>query len=261
MNTILEKIIADKRIEVERMKGVLPLSEIINKECTYERFDFKRALSDNTKISIIAEIKKASPSKGMLCEDFDPQTLAEKYRGGGAAAISVLTDRKYFQGDGSYIGIAKKAAHLPVLCKDFIIDPYQIYLARHWGADAVLLICACLKAGNLAKYISLCGEIGLASLVEVHNDNELRTALTAGAEIIGVNNRNLDTFETDLGTSEKLSGLIPDDRIKVSESGISTRKDIDRLSECGYSNFLIGESIVRSGNIVEFIRGLVDDKN
>lgn len=261
MNAILEKIVADKKKEVEQMKGALSLSEIIDGEYTYERFDFKRALSNNKNISIIAEIKKASPSKGLLCKDFDPRSLAIKYQEGGAAAISVLTDRKYFQGDGSYIGIVKKAVRLPVLCKEFIIDPYQIYLARHWGADAVLLICACLTVGNLAKYISLCDEIGLSSLVEVHDDNELQAALTAGAEIIGVNNRNLDSFETDLAISENLAEAIPDDLIRISESGIFTRKDIDRLRESGYSNFLIGESIMRSENIVEFIRGLADAKD
>ncbi len=261
MNAMLEKIIAHKRREVEALKGTLPLSEIIDAPVRHACFDFAEALSDTGRISIIAEVKKASPSKGVILEDFDPFELARYYEQGGAAAISVLTDKKYFQGSGEYIGLVKQAAPLPVLCKEFILDPYQIYLARYWGADAVLLIVACLSGQQLQKYIALADELGLAALVEVHTREELQTALLLGTRIIGVNNRNLDTFETDLAVSEQLAHDMPQSVIRVSESGIFTRDDIVRLHQSGYTNFLIGESIVRSDDIPGFIRRLRGDQN
>ncbi len=256
MNDVLRKIISHKREEVERLKKELPVSEIIDAPSKYPRYDFMAALSDPAKISIIAEIKKASPSKGVICADFDPVNLARQYEEGGAAAVSVLTDREYFQGEGKYIGMVKEAVRLPALCKEFIIDPYQIYLARFWGADAVLLIAACLPGESLLAFISLAKELGLVPLVEVHNKKELQEALHYRADVIGVNNRDLDTFSVNLKVSEELATGIPEEVIKVSESGIFKRDDIERLRKAGYSNFLVGEAIMRSGDIPNYIKGL-----
>jgi len=258
MHKILEEIIAHKRIEVEKSKGSLPLSAIIDDRGEHPRYDFKAALSNASKVSIIAEIKKASPSKGVLMEEFDPASLARQYAVGGAAVISVLTDQRYFQGDGKYIALVKKNVSLPVLCKEFIIDPYQVYLARHWGADAVLLIAACLTGQNLMNLISLANELGLAALVEVHNRRELNEATLVGANIIGVNNRDLQTFKTDLTVSEELAPYIPSNVIRVAESGIFNRTDIQRLRKSGYTNFLIGESLVTAGDISVKLRELCD---
>ncbi len=256
MSNFLDDIVAFKKREVEEHKKIQPLSKIINSRPPYAFRDFKAALADPDQVSIVAEIKNASPSKGILIENFDPVTLAEKFQQGGAAAISVLTDHKYFRGKGEYIGQVKDTVELPVLCKEFIIDPYQIYLARYWGADAVLLIGAILKGKTLFQFIKLARELNMAALVEVHNKKELQSALIFGADMIGVNNRDLQSFEVDFSTSEMLAAEIPDSIVKVAESGIFERKDIDRLRKAGYSNFLIGEAIVKADDIVSFIKGL-----
>lgn len=194
--------------------------------------------------NIIAEVKKASPSKGILREDFDPVGIAEVYERSGAAAISVLTDSRYFMGSLDNLIHIREHTKLPILRKDFIIDEYQIYEARVAGADAVLLIAAVLDDAKLSEFLKLSTSLGMTSLVEVHSEDELTRALDAGAEMIGINNRDLNTFETDINTTIRLAGLIPDGKVIVSESGIDSRGDIDRLKGARVDGFLIGEAIM-----------------
>jgi indole-3-glycerol phosphate synthase len=196
--------------------------------------------------SIIAEIKKASPSKGLLEADFHPALIAHRYEQGGAACLSVLTDKPYFQGSLHDLEAARAATSLPVLRKDFTIDRLQIFEAAAHGADAILLIAALLDAGELRDFRELSHSLGLAALVEVHNHDELSQAIDSGADLIGVNNRNLDTFEVSLDTSLRLSYLMPAGATRVTESGIFTRAHIEQLSAAGFHAFLIGESLMKS---------------
>ena len=214
--------------------------------------NFKKALKSGV-CNIIAEVKCASPSRGRLIESFDPVRIAGIYEQNGAAAISVLTDEKYFSGHKDYLDHIRKEVNLPLLRKDFIIDTLQIYETRAIGADAILLIVRVLGK-KLAEYISLSKEIGLSPLVEVHTQEELDLALDAGAEIIGINNRNLDTFVTDIETSRRLKARIPADKIVVAESGIRERKDIESLMQAGINVFLIGESLVIAPDIGKKLR-------
>lgn len=256
MSNILTEIAAHKKTEIELLKESLPLDEFQKQINRDDIIDFKAVLSDKSKINIIAEIKKASPSKGVLIENFDPETLAAKYKSGGARALSVLTDERYFHGSPRYIEIAKECARIPVLCKEFIIDSYQIYYARLMKADAILLIVRLLEIEKLKQFIELAGELGMSALVEVHDENELKTAIDSGAEIIGVNNRNLDDFTVSLEVSEKLAGLIPNNTIKVTESGIFDQTHIKQLKQSGYNNFLIGEALVTSSDPAELLNSL-----
>jgi indole-3-glycerol phosphate synthase len=256
MTTVLEKIVVNKRLEIEEQKILLPL-DILKQQLPERQIGmFKAALQDQTQVNIIAEIKRSSPSKGIMTEDFDPVALAGSYRDGGAAALSVLTEQRYFLGRQEYMGLARNESGLPVLCKDFIIDPYQVYLARVWQADALLLIVSLHTADSLREFLALGKEIGLDCLVEVHNEKELETALVAGADLIGVNNRNLEDFTVDLGRSERLARLIPPGVIRVAESGIFVADDIRRLRDSGYNNFLIGEALVKAENPSELISQL-----
>jgi indole-3-glycerol phosphate synthase len=255
MNDILTKIALNKRIEVENLKIERPLDRIRVEPQPEAEFAFRRALS-KPGINIIAELKKGSPSRGVLREDFDVPLLARQYREGGAAALSVLTDRRYFFGRPEYLAEAGRAARLPVLCKEFIIDRWQLHFARTMQADAVLLIAALLSQPVLADFIAEAESIGLDCLVEVHSENEVIAAIDAGARMIGVNNRNLKTFEVSLTTSERLAGLIPGGCIKVAESGIFSHDDIFRLQRHGYNCFLIGESLVTSDDPVALLRSL-----
>jgi len=198
--------------------------------------------------NIIAEVKCASPSRGRLIKDFDPIRIADIYKQNGASAISVLTDEKYFAGHKNYLMQIRQNVQLPLLRKDFIIDPIQIYETRAIGADAVLLIVRALGK-KLAEFISLSNEMGLSPLVEVHDEEELDLALAVGSEIIGINNRNLDTFITDIETSRRLKARIPADKIVVAESGISNRKDIESLMDVGINAFLIGEALITAPDI------------
>jgi indole-3-glycerol phosphate synthase len=205
--------------------------------------DFRAALTADPP-AIIAEIKKASPSKGVLANDFDPASIARDYLWGGAAALSVLTDREYFQGSLSDLEVARSAVSLPVLRKDFTLDPFHVIEAAAHGADAILLIAAVLDEKELRALRELAATYQMAALVEVHDSAELESALASGAQIVGVNNRNLHTFQVSHLTSEELAERIPAGVLKVSESGIHRRSDVERLQAAGYSAFLVGEYLV-----------------
>jgi indole-3-glycerol phosphate synthase len=255
---ILDKIIETKKEEVAQSKLSLPLADLqkaakVQPPCR----DFKAVLSNNA-CAIIAEVKCASPSRGRLVANFDPLAIACTYEANGAAAISVLTDEKYFQGKNEYLTQIKQKVQLPLLRKDFIIDPYQLYESRAIGADCVLLIAAVL-GNSLKEFILLAKEVGLQQLVEVHTCAELDLALDEGAEIIGINNRNLDTFVTDISTCKKLAQFIPEGKIVVAESGISKRADIESIMQSGISTFLIGEALVTAYDIGKKLRDLKGD--
>jgi len=248
---ILKKIIHAKRQEIDHLKKTRPitlLKEYI--ESSPPPLDFAGAVS-NHDCAVIAEIKKRSPSKGRIRNDFDPVVIASLYEKCGAAAISVLTDENFFGGHRSYLLGIKKMVSLPLLRKDFIIDPYQIYETRVLGGDAVLLIAGLLEDNILKESIDLAASLDLAPLVEVHTRKELERALAAGAGIIGINNRNLNTFVTDLRVSAELVSHVPDDHIIVSESGIGTRDDVEFLMKNGIRTFLIGEALMRAHCIEE----------
>jgi indole-3-glycerol phosphate synthase len=254
---ILDRIVAAKHQEVASLKANQPLSQL---KGTIEELpptrDFRGAIN-NSGCSIIAEVKRSSPSKGRIREEFDPVQIAAIYQTNGALAISVLTDEQFFEGKGVYLSGIKDAIDLPLLRKDFIIDPYQIYETRLLGGDALLLIAGILEVGQLREYIQLAETLGLAPLVEVHTEVELTKALAAGADIIGINNRDLKTFATDIGTTLELASLIPGDRTIVTESGIVTRGDIERLMDAGVHCFLIGETLMRAEDIGGKLRELL----
>lgn len=244
--TILEEIIAVKHAEAASLKRQTPLSEWKRMTaCLPPSRNFRSAVGGKD-CRIIAEVKRRSPSRGLLGRDFDPARIAGVYQENGAAAVSVLTDREFFAGDKEHLIDIRAKVRLPLLRKDFIVDPCQIYETRLLGADAVLLIACILEAGQLADYLAVTQELGLAALVEVHDRQDLDKALAAGAGIIGVNNRNLNTFVTDLQTSRDLLAAIPQDRIVVSESGIRTRADIETLTAAGIHAFLIGETLMQA---------------
>jgi len=242
---ILSEIVAWKRQEVETLVPSAAQLERAANESKPARRPFAAALRAHSP-AIIAEIKKASPSKGLLQADFHPSSLARAYQAGGAACLSVLTDTRYFQGSLADLEAARAAVDLPVLRKDFTIHPVQIFEAAANQADAILLIAAILSFKELRDLRELATTLGLASLVEVHDAAELGKALDSGATILGVNNRNLETFEVTLETSLALAPQIPAGLLSVSESGIRTRADIDLLRAAGYSAFLVGESLMRS---------------
>jgi indole-3-glycerol phosphate synthase len=254
---ILDQIIATKKREVASLKRVRPVPELeLMARGLPPARDFKGALTGRD-CSIIAEIKQRSPSKGRLRKDFDPEEIARTYEAGGAAAISILTDRNYFEGDGAYLAVVKKVAGIPILRKDFIIDPCQIYETKILGGDALLLIAGLFNEEELRELIDLSHSLGLSALVEVHTGDEAERAVAAGAGIIGINNRDLKTFRTDLRTSIDLAALIPSGRIVVSESGIEKRADIERLMEAGIRSFLVGEALMRAGDMGEKLRELM----
>ena len=250
---ILDKIIETKKEELARLKKQTTLAQLKERIAALEPCrDFRKALQEEV-CNIIAEVKCASPSRGKLIADFDPVGIAGIYENNGAAAISVLTDEKYFSGHKNYLTQIRKNVGLPLLRKDFIIDPLQIYETRAIGADAILLIVHVLEK-KLSEFILLSKEIGLISLVEVHTEEELEIALAADAEIIGINNRNLDTFVTDIKTSRKLRAQIPADKIVVAESGITLRTDMEFLMQANIHAFLIGEALITAPDIGEKLR-------
>jgi indole-3-glycerol phosphate synthase len=252
---ILDKIIKTKKTEVERLKKQTTVSALKKTIAQLEPCrDFRRAISAK-QCAVIAEVKCSSPSRGRLIADFDPLRIARVYEQNGAAAISVLTDEKYFAGHKNYLTQIRQKVGLPLLRKDFIIDPLQIYETRAIGADAILLIVHVLGA-RLGDFISLAKELGLSPLTEVHTKAELDLALAAGAEIIGINNRNLDTFVIDIETSRKLRPQIPADKIVVAESGITERADIESLMQAGICVFLIGEALITAPDIGGKLRAL-----
>src|SRR3989339_559810 len=257
MHSILKKIVSDKRREVEMYKKLFPLSFVIEQIGKIQPArDFKKAISKN-RMTLIAEIKRASPSKGELVKNFNPEKIAREYRKAGVDAVSVLTERNYFKGANEYLKIVRKNIKVPILRKDFIIDEYQLYGSKLYGADAVLLICAILKPEILKKYVQTAKKLKLYTLVEVHSKEEIRSALKSGADIIGINNRDLNTFKLDLKTTGALIKYIPEGKIVVSESGIKTREDTLYLKKLGVNAVLIGETLMRSKNIPEKIKELL----
>ena len=255
-NTFLEKILETKREELAATKRLAPLREMQAILCELPPpRNFQEALTGRDG-AIIAEIKKASPSRGIIREDFNPLKIAATYEENGAAAISVLTESVYFKGDGRYLSAISKIAGIPLLRKDFIIDPYQIFETRVLGGDALLLIARLLSREALSEFIALTVELDMTPLVEVHDEGELEKTMAAGAQVIGINNRNLDTFVTDLGTSLKLASLIPAGIVKISESGIAGRQDVESLQRAGIHAFLIGETLMRAADIGGKLREL-----
>jgi indole-3-glycerol phosphate synthase len=268
---ILDTIAETARLRVDNAKNKLPLAQL--KEIIYDgagvrsfhnrkAFAFEKALQKGLyivkcqnkdddcrdKIAFICEVKKASPSKGIIAEDFPYLSIAKQYQSCGADAISVLTEPEFFMGSDQYLTKISEAVRIPVLRKDFTVDEYQIYEAKVIGADAVLLICALLDTDTIRKYLRICNELGLSALVEAHTEEEVNSAIIAGARIIGVNNRNLKTFEVDLGNSVRLRSIVPRDIIFVAESGIKTAADMLVLKEAGVNAVLIGETLMRSPN-------------
>jgi indole-3-glycerol phosphate synthase len=255
--TILDKILSTKKREVARHKKAVHLSCLM--ECIARRkapLAFTEAIKGDS-IKLIAEVKKASPSKGILRPYFDPMVLAKTYADNGAAAISVLTDAEYFQGSPEHLAAIRQTVSLPLLRKDFIYDEYQIYESAAYGADALLLITAILEPTQLEKLMKVSRSLGLSCLVEIHNEDELKIALNNGAEIIGINNRNLDTFEVDINTTQRLLPFIPEDKIVVSESGISWREDVKKLESWGVDAVLVGEALVTAKNIAKKMKELM----
>ena len=251
---ILKRIVAHKIEEVAAAKAAAPAAELKARigdledvPRGFERHLREAAASDWT--AIIAEVKKGSPSKGVIRPDFDPLEIAETYQNNGATCLSVLTDEKFFLGHLRFLSLIRETVSLPLLRKDFICDPYQIYEARAAGADAILLIAAMLDLEQLREFHAIARETHLDVLLEVHDEREMETALQTGCTLIGVNNRNLRTFEMDLGTTGRLARMMPAERLLVAESGINSRADIDRLRADGAGAFLIGESLMRNADI------------
>lgn len=254
----LDRIVNSKRTRLNKKKQEMPLDFLKDrvKKAEFVSKDFRRAISKPDGIALIAELKKASPSAGVLREDFDPVAIAKEYESAGVNAVSVLTEEDFFKGSMNILSEVKRIISKPVLAKDFFIDEYQIYEAKLCGADSILLIVRILEEDTLNKFLRISLELGMDSLVEVHNEVELKKALNSEAEIIGINNRNLENFKVDLRTTENLFKMIPEGKLTVSESGINTRDDIEFLISAGVNAILVGEAFMRSGNIPAKIREL-----
>jgi len=266
--TILDTIVEQKKRELAALPpgscDAAQLHQLI--QARGDQRDFAAALRRPASgtVALIAEIKKASPSAGIICPDFDPVRIAQQYEAAGATCLSVLTDEKFFQGSLQYLKQVREAVKLPLLRKDFIIDERQVGEAVEWGADAILLIVAILDDANLRRLLALAEQAGLAALVEVHDEAELDRAVAAGASLIGVNNRNLKTFKVDLATTERLAnrlraapGLPRSTALLVAESGIHTRADVERVSQCGAQAILVGESLMRQPDVGRKLRELL----
>ena len=255
----LQKILDAKKADVEGRKAAFPLSEIKRRlaDCPPPR-DFGAAVRSRRR-ALIAEVKRSSPSRGRIREDFNPVAIARVYEESGAAAVSVLTERRFFEGHDSFLRDIRRNVLLPLLRKDFIIDPYQVYETRDLGGDALLLIARAMDSGRLGEFVALSSELGLAPLVEIHDEDDLEKALASGAGIVGINNRDLLTFATDLGVSLRLAPLIPPGVTVISESGIRSREDMERLAAAGIRGFLVGETLMRAkdirGKIEELLAG------
>ncbi len=257
--TILDKIVEQKRHELEEHKRREPLPQLKRRAAqALPPLDFAKALKGD-KIRLIAEVKKASPSHGLLAPNFDPAALAKTYAKNGAAVISVLTEVPNFQGSLEHLATVRSALNgspIPILRKDFLFDTYQLYEARAYGADALLLIVAILDDSLLQALIGKTRELGMEALVEVHNPKEVEQALNAGAAVIGINNRDLTNFHTDIATTQALRPLIPGDRMVVSESGIHTKADVEKLKGWGVDAILVGEALVTAPDIAAKVREL-----
>lgn len=256
---ILDEILAYKRKEIAEAKRETPLSDLQKRAKKRQAGSFAKAIKADEKIKLIAEIKRASPSKGILLENFDPAYLARVYAKHGASALSVLTDRRFFLGEPSHVRVAGQVSRLPVLRKEFIIDEYQLWETLALGADAVLLIVAALEEAQLRRFVQLAAELGLDTLVEVHDAEQLQAARRANAGIIGINNRDLRSFRTDIEVTLRLAPEIPEDVILVSESGIRTSEDVRRLRGAGVDAILVGEALVTSPDIPAKMRELIGD--
>ena len=255
---ILDEIIAYKKKELAETKRRAPLADIKSRAADAgQTRGFGIALAGCEEIRLIAEVKKASPSKGLIREDFDPVKIAQSYEASGASCISVLTDQKFFQGRLEYLDAIRKAVTVPLLRKDFIIDTYQIIEARAAGADAVLLIAACLEKQQLEDFIGIARQLHLDVLVESHTYKDLDKSLLAGTVLVGINNRDLGTFTVDLQTTIDLMKDIPGDRTVVSESGIRTREDVIKLQRSGVDAILVGESLMREKDIEKKVKELL----
>ena len=262
MSTILDEILQHKRTEVVERQAQVPLAQLRARAAIADApRGFVDALFAKVALNrpaVIAEIKKASPSKGLIREDFDPPMIATQYAQAGAACLSVLTDQKYFQGHDDYLVSARDACPLPVLRKDFVVDQYQLYEARAMGADCILLIVSALDIMQLTVLYGAAKNIGLDVLIEVHDSNELAAALALHPNLIGINNRNLKTFETSLDTTLGLLTQIPDDVLVVTESGIHTREDVERMQAGGVNAFLVGEAFMRVADPGQGLKQLFD---
>ena len=255
---ILSRIIEEKRRVVEEAKRIRPEEDLVREVSNIcIKSTFKKNISRPHHINLIAEIKKASPSKGILRGDFNPSKIAVTYQANGASAISVLTDERFFEGKLEYISKVKENVSLPILRKDFFIDEYQIYETVATGADAIILISEILSAGEMTKFYNLATSLGLDCLVEVHNEENLEKALVTGASIIGINNRDLHTFRVDLGVTQKLVRLIPPHKVIISESGIKSYEDVMFLKSLGVNAVLIGEAFMESDDIASRMREIM----
>ena len=257
---ILDDIIENKKIEVDFAYSNFPLKDLQSALKDRPRpKDFYDLAINHSGLKIIAEVKKASPSKGVICENFNPVEIARNYENNGAFAISVLTDEKFFQGKLEYLSDISSEVDIPVLRKDFTIDPYQIFEARYYGADLVLLIASVLETTQLKEFLDITHSLGMNAIVEVHNAMELEKSLEVQSKIIGINNRDLKTFEVSLSTTEQLSKQIPEGQLIISESGIHSKADIEMLVDLGITTFLIGESFMNSEDPGEKLRTLIQD--
>lgn len=260
MSDVLQRILATKREEIAAAKRAIPAHEIeARARAAAPARDFVGAIRAKRAAggaAVIAEIKRASPSKGLLRENFDPAAIARSYEAGGAACLSVLTDRQFFQGAPEHLGAARAACALPALRKDFVLEPYQVYEARALGADCILLIAAALAPDAMRELEEVARELGMAVLIEIHDAAELDAALTLRTPLLGVNNRNLRTFETRLETTLELLPSVPSERIVVAESGILARADAQRLMRAGVSAFLVGEAFMRAAEPGRALREL-----
>jgi indole-3-glycerol phosphate synthase len=262
--TILDEIAAYKRVEIAAAKARTPQAEIeTHAKAADAPRGFRNALvrtRGEDRYGLIAEIKKASPSKGLIRADFDPRVLAQAYEQGGAACLSVLTDTPSFQGAPDFLTRARAATKLPALRKDFMFEPYQVAQARAWGADCILIIMAAVTDAEASELITASRDWKMDTLVEIHNEDELDRAMRLKPDMIGINNRDLKTFVTDLGVTLRLAQKIPQDILVVAESGLSTRDDLARLADAGVTTFLIGESLMRQADVAAATRVLIGAK-
>jgi indole-3-glycerol phosphate synthase len=260
MNDVLARICAVKREHLTRRKAELPLPRLLSSLPDEPPRGFANALAQAHSAgrhALIAEIKKASPSKGLIRADFDPPALARAYAAGGAACLSVLTDEPFFQGRDTYLAAARAAVPLPALRKDFLLDPWQVAESRMLGADCILVIMACLDDGVAAELAAAAADLGMDVLVEAHDENEVERALRLPGTLLGINNRNLKTLAVDLAVFERLARIAPRDRLLVAESGLYTHADLVRMGTAGARAFLVGESLMREPDVTAATRRLL----